>query len=364
MNATKWTTLSDFIQYLGKTGKCKVENDPERGWYVQFIERDPTILAQQENYQRRVDGEQREEERMKKAMERQRKEAAILLDKMGVGLDIQASSLKAGSDGNIKQVQPVGFSFSNKISDKKKKTNNCVPVKRMKLIFSSDNDVSEECNKNNVTEEIVSQIQQESKKSSPDRKRKCITNADDAEDKLVKTIKTIKKTPWDSRNKDSVEQKLGLIRDVRKNHWIRIGILVRVISKGQICLSKIINGTSLTTKKTKSNTKEFYRRKGKIIEVEGKYNAIVEILDSGPYIRDGGDIITVDQDSLETVIPKVGKKVLIVNGCGRGLYAELIDVDKQKCRGTLKILNVDCDENSQDDLLLKKVDFDDFSKAS
>ena len=104
--------------------------------------------------------------------------------------------------------------------------------------------------------------------------------------------------------------------------------------------------------------------KGKVLDVEDKYIAIVEMLNSGPDVSDGGDIITVDQDDLETVIPKVGKIVVIVNGRGRGLHAELIDVDKQKCRGTLKILDKDGDEYVPDDLLLKKVDFDDFSKVS
>ena len=37
MNSTKWTTLTDFVQYLGKSGKCVVE-ETERGWYITYIE--------------------------------------------------------------------------------------------------------------------------------------------------------------------------------------------------------------------------------------------------------------------------------------------------------------------------------------
>jgi DNA/RNA-binding protein KIN17 len=37
MNSTKWTTLTDFVQYLGKSGKCVVD-ETERGWYVTYIE--------------------------------------------------------------------------------------------------------------------------------------------------------------------------------------------------------------------------------------------------------------------------------------------------------------------------------------
>ncbi len=29
MNATKWTTLTGFVQYLGRTGKCVVDETPK-----------------------------------------------------------------------------------------------------------------------------------------------------------------------------------------------------------------------------------------------------------------------------------------------------------------------------------------------
>eukprot|EP01054_Gregarina_sp_Poly1_P004567 Gregarina_sp_Poly_1__4566@NODE_244_length_10763_cov_79_258975_g214_i0_p5_GENE_NODE_244_length_10763_cov_79_258975_g214_i0NODE_244_length_10763_cov_79_258975_g214_i0_p5_ORF_typecomplete_len213_score27_97Kin17_mid/PF10357_9/2_3e42zfC2H2_jaz/PF12171_8/0_00095zfC2H2_jaz/PF12171_8/1_3e03zfmet/PF12874_7/0_0044zfmet/PF12874_7/9_2e02zfC2H2_2/PF12756_7/0_032zfC2H2_2/PF12756_7/3_8e03zfC2H2_2/PF12756_7/2_7e03NUP50/PF08911_11/0_21CCDC84/PF14968_6/0_38DUF629/PF04780_12/1_7_NODE_244_length_10763_cov_79_258975 len=39
MNATIWTTLSEFVRYLGNTGKCKVEKTP-RGWYLTYIDQE------------------------------------------------------------------------------------------------------------------------------------------------------------------------------------------------------------------------------------------------------------------------------------------------------------------------------------
>jgi len=56
----------------------------------------------------------------------------------------------------------------------------------------------------------------------------------------------------------------------------------------------------------------------------------VEVLDSGPNVRDGGDIIRLDQDDLETVVPKEGKMVRILNGPGRGMAAELIETYHKK----------------------------------
>jgi len=39
MNSTKWLTLSDFVIYLGRTGKCIVEYT-ERGWFITLIYHD------------------------------------------------------------------------------------------------------------------------------------------------------------------------------------------------------------------------------------------------------------------------------------------------------------------------------------
>ena len=47
MNSTKWLTLTEFVQHLGKSGKCVVDQT-EKGWYVTWIDRDPETIARQE----------------------------------------------------------------------------------------------------------------------------------------------------------------------------------------------------------------------------------------------------------------------------------------------------------------------------
>jgi hypothetical protein len=39
MNSTKWLTLTEFIKYLGREGKCKVDETP-KGWFITLIHRD------------------------------------------------------------------------------------------------------------------------------------------------------------------------------------------------------------------------------------------------------------------------------------------------------------------------------------
>ena len=46
MNSTMWTSLTAFCLYLGKEGKAVVD-ETERGWYIQYIDRDPKVLARQ-----------------------------------------------------------------------------------------------------------------------------------------------------------------------------------------------------------------------------------------------------------------------------------------------------------------------------
>ena len=50
MNATKWETLTEFVQYLGRTGICVVDQS-EKGWYVTWIDRDRETIGRQEALQ-------------------------------------------------------------------------------------------------------------------------------------------------------------------------------------------------------------------------------------------------------------------------------------------------------------------------
>merc|ERR1711937_504432 len=47
---------------------------------------------------------------------------------------------------------------------------------------------------------------------------------------------------------------------------------------------------------------KYYKKKGKILKVHNKYTADVKMVD-------GGDLIRLEQEMLETVIPNIGKQV-------------------------------------------------------
>lgn len=52
MNSTKWLTLTDFVKYLGRTGKCKVDQT-EKGWHLVYIKKDIEEELQEERRAKR-----------------------------------------------------------------------------------------------------------------------------------------------------------------------------------------------------------------------------------------------------------------------------------------------------------------------
>uniref|UniRef100_A0A7S4IJY5 C2H2-type domain-containing protein n=2 Tax=Odontella aurita TaxID=265563 RepID=A0A7S4IJY5_9STRA len=355
MNSTKWATLTDFVQYLGKAGKCVVD-ETERGWYVTYIERDPALLARQEAHRKRVEAEKAEEVKAVKRMEKQRAEAAAALDRAGGTMHVEASKMKRNEGEGL-----VAMSIANRaVGGSKKKR---VGDAGIKSAFGDDGDDGGE------------EFQEEEKRiresggfdkdrsacpavvddESRSRKRSRWGGKEEKFDESPTVHASTSKRPKhndndfqrnvdinrdrrssrDGRSEKDVDGKRS--RDIRKENWLHRDIIVRIISK------KLAKGA-------------YYKRKGIVDRVVEKFAAEVEIMDSGPDERDGGDVIRIDQDDLETVMPREGKKVRILNGCGRGEVAEVLELDKRKYQGILKI--------AKTGEVLKKVDYEDFSKMA
>jgi DNA/RNA-binding protein KIN17 len=96
----------------------------------------------------------------------------------------------------------------------------------------------------------------------------------------------------------------------KEDYWLVEGIVVKVTAK------------SLGSK--------YYRQKGVVTGIADKYVAVVSMLDSGHKLK-------VDQEDLETVIPAIGRPVLVVNGAYRGCSAILKELDEKKFCLTIEI---------------------------
>ena len=99
---------------------------------------------------------------------------------------------------------------------------------------------------------------------------------------------------------------------------------------------------------TKSLGEKYYKQKVEVIEVIYRFKALVKS-------NQDNSKVMLDQNDLETVIPSVGRQVLVLSGNYRGSIAILEKLDVEKFEATLKL----CDKN-----LLVTLPYEHFSKSA
>ncbi|KAI8325341.1 hypothetical protein GQ54DRAFT_295577 [Martensiomyces pterosporus] len=110
MNATKWDTLSDFVMYLGREGKCKVE-ESERGWFIEWVDTSPEALARKEailkKERQEMDDEQREQRLLREQIDKAQKSQMAMAERDAAGVERpEATALKREGSG-----QPIKLSL-------------------------------------------------------------------------------------------------------------------------------------------------------------------------------------------------------------------------------------------------------------
>ncbi|KAJ0249952.1 KIN17-like protein [Hirschfeldia incana] len=120
MNSTEWATLTEFIKYLGKTGKCKVEETP-KGWFITYIDRDSETVFKERLKNKRVKSDMAEEEKKEREIQKQIERAKEGKDddvdeeeKKGEDLVELKSGVKVGFSLGVKQVITTGESSSSR----------------------------------------------------------------------------------------------------------------------------------------------------------------------------------------------------------------------------------------------------------
>ncbi|KAH0873356.1 hypothetical protein HID58_070718 [Brassica napus] len=112
MNSTEWATLTEFIKYLGKTGKCKVEETP-KGWFITYIDRDSETLFKERLKNKRVKSDLAEEEKQEREIQRQIERASEMFN---AGDEVETDvEKKKYEDLSLKSGVKVGFSLGGGI---------------------------------------------------------------------------------------------------------------------------------------------------------------------------------------------------------------------------------------------------------
>eukprot|EP01105_Mastigella_eilhardi_P010964 TRINITY_DN2531_c0_g1_i1.p1 TRINITY_DN2531_c0_g1~~TRINITY_DN2531_c0_g1_i1.p1 ORF type:complete len:520 (-),score=147.18 TRINITY_DN2531_c0_g1_i1:143-1507(-) len=99
MNSTAWTTLTGFVKYLGRQGRCEVDETP-KGWYVKYLDRDPEAIRRQEALQKKEKLTLDDEERTLQLMQRRMEIAAAAEAQRTGSAETAASATEAKSAEN------------------------------------------------------------------------------------------------------------------------------------------------------------------------------------------------------------------------------------------------------------------------
>uniref|UniRef100_A0A8B9HL70 DNA/RNA-binding protein Kin17 WH-like domain-containing protein n=1 Tax=Astyanax mexicanus TaxID=7994 RepID=A0A8B9HL70_ASTMX len=182
MNSTQWETLTDFTKWLGREGFCKVDETP-KGWYIQYIDRDPETIRRQEELEKKKKQDLDDEERSAKFIEEQ---------------------VRRGREGKEPEEEPV-FTELKRESEEEK------------VAFNLGGEIS----RLDTTAQALSSLGPSAlKAAAASVKRKDPSHSSDSKDKK-------KKSALDEIMEMEEQKK----KSVRSDNWLRPDIVVKVITK-------------------------------------------------------------------------------------------------------------------------------------
>eukprot|EP01038_Epipyxis_sp_PR26KG_P013437 gene13437-18016_t len=338
MNATRWTTLTGLCMHLGREGKAVVD-ETEKGWYIQFIDRDPKLLARQLQSQQRQQHELDEEDRKNLLIESQIKaaeEAAMFVNNDEV------------DEVNIDEIRDSQGKIGVTLSTSTHANLNSRKRMRVASIFTNDDDNNEAQGDDDDDQNEDSDLKKDKKISNnttnnhknlfipssfPNKKQQLLHPNDNNHNHIKEDNFQTNSNNNQISNKD-YQNSTYTNNDKPNSCWIKEGIIVKVINKN------IYDG-------------KIYNMKGEIRRVRGSYEADVDI-DGHRYL--------VDQRDLQTVVPKVGGTCLIVRGRGKGSLATILSINTEQYTCDLRLQ----EDNRIDGLrrgdVLNNVEYEDFSK--
>jgi DNA/RNA-binding protein KIN17 len=164
---------------------------------------------------------------------------------------------------------------------------------------------------------------------------KLSTRIDNSDTMSVKSYKSTKSTKSEASKKSALEEIIEQEerfkeKKNRKDYWLAEGIVVKII--------------------TKSLGDEYYKQKAVVQEVIDKYRGKVKVLETGEKFK-------IDQQHLETVIPKVDGRVRVLNGAYRDSIATLKSIETAKFSVTIEI-----EKGPLKGRVISNVPYEDFSK--
>ncbi|MFH4978257.1 hypothetical protein AB6A40_004966 [Gnathostoma spinigerum] len=292
MNSTTWHTLTNFVQYLGSSGKCRIDLT-EKGWFIALINQEEEM--RKEELVRRAKSDRDDDERQQEFLQRQAERAKELQNSSVVGTSQPSELLRKESNDKI----TINLSMKKlAVQDAAHPTSS--GVASASNVFEKPMVKKEACDSRSHSNSYKRR-----QKDVSQRKRKA-----DYED-----YPTSQRKADDNKHRKSALDEIREMeekkkeRHNRKDYWLHTGIIVKVL--------------------TKKLGVEYYKAKGIVESLVDEYTATVNI---------DGDILKLDQRDVETVIPAIGRKMLIVNGAYRNTRAVLEKIDEPNFSVILRLI--------------------------
>merc|ERR1712037_142285 len=325
MYSTIWETLTEFVNWLGQNNICKIDHT-EKGWFVTYIDKNPWQIGKKKIDER--DELERERDFIKNQVERGKDEETFKKpDTIASSLKRKRTDEKIQLALKVNKTKPKTPSVSRdgvddsvrkafKMKKKRKSGGEEDPMEGWSIedvkdkMFAVEALVAKDPTNLKNIEELKKQV--ERMEMLIEREKLRVIQEEEEEDATSSSE--------DESDDDSTAD------ERRSENWICRGIVVKVMAKNL--------------------GHKYHKQKGQVRDMSNKFTAIVTMLDSGTKVK-------LDQSYLETVIPAIGKRVIVCNGRKSGAVALLKDIDK----------DIFCGVVEADDGDVIRLPYEDFSKA-
>lgn len=306
MNSTRWYTLTGFVNYLGKTGICKVDHT-EKGWYIQYIDREEE--KRQERLAKKQKMDQDDEERITELVMKQAEKA------------LEQEAVKKANNGDEDELE-------NAEKDVKREFEKPDDVKiEFKLPKTSLKDNSAFEAKKNLLKPKLIDIKPEKRSHTDDEDKPSTSHAFSSKDSKSQKKRSV-------LDEIKLDEEARKEKQNRKDYWLFENIIVKIV--------------------TKKLGDEFFNKKALVEKVEDNYTAYVSLIGKSDK---NSPLLKLDQNHLQTVLPNIGRKVLVVNGAYRGQMATMENVNEKQDSVSIRI-----DKGTLKGRLVENVPYEDVCK--
>ena len=277
MNSTRWTSLTEFVKYLGREGIATVDETP-KGWFLTYTPEDREEKMRQQSQKRKQRAQEDASARDARLIEEQIARAAKERADRGATADAEATALRRDSSVDALQPAPLLFALGGAIDKNKQKRKRVIEPN---AAFGEDDD--------DATKTRAVDMKKESAVASIARAGMAAAAKKNLAEPNAETIETVP--------------------------WLLPNLVVKITSKA-------LRDAGL------------YKKKARVVKLaDGGFVGECALLDEDLK----STTARVDQAELQTVLPAVGGAVAVVNGPMRGKRGTLMALETESFRAVVDV---------------------------